>query len=165
MKKIKKLRLVILLLLLSFTILVTFGGSLKSSAASSGTVTFHYSVYSKSTWERYLHAMNNESFIVFEDLKVSDAMYAEDVTPCLEDYTNSGASLLDSIGGEFYTSDDLQKNGEEYATTGSGRNLKYVLKAGAVLSSYSTDAEVYGALNTLFPSKDTSTGHFSTIFK
>lgn len=156
MKKIKKLRLVILLLLLSFTILVTFGGSLKSSAASSGTVTFHYSVYSKSTWERYLHAMNNESFIVFEDLKVSDAMYAEDVTPCLEDYTNSGASLLDSIGGEFYTSDDLQKNGEEYATTGSGRNLKYVLKAGAVLSSYSTDAEVYGALNTLFPSKDMS---------
>lgn len=156
MKLTKKIKIGISFILMSVAILVTFGTIRTNAAVSTDTITYHYSVYTKETWLKYLAAKNNESFIVFEDLKVNDAMYAEDVTPCLEDYTNSGASLLDSIGGEFYTSDDLQKNGEEYATTGSGRNLKYVLKAGAVLSSYSTDAEVYGALNTLFPSKDMS---------
>lgn len=156
MKLTKKIKIGISFILMSVAILVTFGTIRTNAAVSTDTITYHYSVYTKETWLKYLAAKNNESFIVFEDLKVNDAMYAEDVTPCLEDYTNSGASLLDSIGGEFYTSDDLQKNGEEYATTGSGRNQKYVLKAGAVLSSYSTDAEVYGALNTLFPSKDMS---------
>ncbi len=156
MKLTKKIKIGISFILMSVAILVTFGTIRTNAAVSTDTITYHYSVYTKETWLKYLAAKNNESFIVFEDLKVNDAMYAEDVTPCLEDYTNSGASLLDSIGGEFYTSDDLQKNGEEYATIGSGRNLKYVLKAGAVLSSYSTDAEVYGALNTLFPSKDMS---------
>lgn len=156
MKITKKIKIGISLFLISIAILITFGTIRTNAANSSKTITFHYSVYTKDTWEKYLAAKNNEKFIVFDDLKVNNAMAYDDVRPCLDDYIDNGTSLLDSIGGEFYTSDDLKMSGGDYATTGTGKNKVYVLNSGANLHSYSTDAALYSALNDLFPSKEMS---------
>ncbi len=161
MKISRKIKIGLAFVLVSFTVLFAFANIGVKAAAGDGVVTYHYSVYKQDTWDKYMAAQNNENFIVFDGLKVSEAMTADDVLPCLEDYVNSGESLLDAIGGEFYTNEDLQMNGGDYATSGTGRNQKYVLKSGAQLRTFNTDAEVYGVLSELFPWKDI--GKYPTI--
>ena len=160
MRKLKKLRMWLLLILLSLSILVTFGG-FKSSAASSGTVTFHYSVYSKSTWLSYVTAMNNESFMVGEDLKVSTAWDANSIIEALEDYEANPnyVNWIDDWGIPipFYLSSDLETNSDgSYVITGKGTRQQYVAKADATPHE-GNSATVYATLRSAFPSKDLST--------
>ncbi|MDE6656538.1 MAG: cadherin-like beta sandwich domain-containing protein, partial [Anaeroplasmataceae bacterium] len=155
MKITRKIKIGLSLFLMSFIILFTFRSFKANAAATTGTITYHYSIYAKSTWDAYQAAVNNENFIVGEDLKVSGQWDVDTIIEALEDY-EANAPYEDWIDDwgipiPFYVSTDLAKSGGDYSTTGKGTNMKYVASG----SSHSgNSAEVYAYLRQLFPSKN-----------
>ena len=77
MKITRKIKIGLSLFLMSFIILFTFRSFKANAAPTSGTITYHYSIYAKSTWDAYQAAVNNENFIVGEDLKVRGAWHVD----------------------------------------------------------------------------------------
>ncbi|MCM1130076.1 MAG: cadherin-like beta sandwich domain-containing protein [Roseburia sp.] len=165
MKKFRKLKIGLLLVLMSLTVLVTFGSLRVRAAVTTDTVTFHYDVYTKETWQKYQNALNNPvEFIVDSGLKVSDAYDVDTLIEAWQGYesnpSNPDYSLIDNLGTDFYLSTSLNQSGGDYVISGTGKNKKYSLAAGAQLYSFETNNEFYSFLKNYFPPKDISDESF-----